>query len=83
MRCWGDNDYVECGTGDTFQSSIPLEVVGLDKVEAVAAGSWSTCAMKVTGEVMCWGRTVSGSLGTNSTASQDLTPESVYGSAPQ
>ncbi len=83
VRCWGDNYYGELGTGDTFQSSVPLEVVGLDKVEAVAAGTWSTCAMKVTGEVMCWGRNVYGSLGTNSTASQALTPESVYGSAPQ
>lgn len=56
VGCWGDNSYGALGDGTTRSRSYASEVVGLDDVVQIAAGSKShTCARKRDGTVWCWG----------------------------
>jgi len=75
-KCWGDNDYGQLGDGTTVTSLSPVDVTGLTAgVASVATGEYHACALKMGGEVLCWGR---GYLG-NGTTSGSLTPATVIG----
>jgi alpha-tubulin suppressor-like RCC1 family protein len=76
--CWGQNTYGQLGdgSGQKANSASPLAVAGLSTgVQAVAAGTFSSCAL-VNGGVKCWGLNMSGQLGNNSMVDSD-TPVSV------
>lgn len=72
VRCWGDNNNGERGTGDNAPSSIPAAAVRLPgSATAIATGGSSSCALLATsGEVHCWGFNGSGQLGDASTTAR-------------
>ncbi len=77
--CWGNGANGRLGNGDTNNQDWPVQVVGLTDAVAVAAAKGKfTCAVRTTGEVLCWGSNSYGQLG-DGTFEQRLTPMSVVG----
>ncbi len=65
---WGGNSYGQLGNGTTSVSSInPVQVVGLDGVTAVAAGTFFSLALKSDRTVWAWGSNSYGQLGNGTT----------------
>ena len=79
VKCWGYNGYGELGDGTKTDSHVPVDVVGLTGVTAIATGSFShhVCAL-ASGHVKCWGENGSGQLG-DGTWTNRLTPVQVNG----
>ena len=64
VYCWGNNAERQLGGGDDVaQRATPETVVGLDDVEAVAAGYNHSCAAHGGGAVSCWGSDLLGQIG--------------------
>lgn len=70
LRCWGDADRGKLGLGDEEDlGDEPDEVATADDVDAgaavvrVALGTGFSCALRVGGEVVCWGYRANGRLG--------------------
>ena len=57
VRCWGENGTGSLGIGDTNppSSATPVTPTPLGKVQALAAGETSQCALMHDGKVFCWG----------------------------
>jgi alpha-tubulin suppressor-like RCC1 family protein len=58
LRCWGENDVGQLGTGDMKSQALPTLVMGAsDAVTSVAASMGGTfaCATTRSGAVFCWG----------------------------
>jgi alpha-tubulin suppressor-like RCC1 family protein len=56
VECWGHNHFGYLGNGTTTPSASPVGVSGLiGGVEAVAAGTFNSCALTTSGGVKCWG----------------------------
>ena len=72
--CWGYNSSGQLGNNSQTNSSIPVQVVGegnsgtLSNIAQISGGSVHTCALKNSGEVLCWGHGTSGRLGDGNTA---------------
>lgn len=65
--CWGANEDGQLGDGRNTPSLQPdRPVEGLTDATAVSAGSAHTCAVRATGNVVCWGRNSDGQLGNGS-----------------
>ncbi|MEM9070004.1 MAG: hypothetical protein AAGE52_15965 [Myxococcota bacterium] len=65
VSCWGDNTYRQLGV-DMMEVSVadrPMRVLATGPFTAVAAGSFSTCALQDAGSVVCWGSNDRGQLG--------------------
>lgn len=62
LFCWGANASGQLGAGDEADHVGAVQVLDPDgatpltEVEAVAAGAEATCALRVGGETLCWGR---------------------------
>ena len=87
VLCWGANAEGQLGDGTTTQRLTPVPVVGFPgPAQGIAAGGGDdgtethahTCAITLTGGVMCWGSNVLGQLGNNSMTSSS-TPVQVHG----
>lgn len=84
--CWGSGLSGEVGNGwfgnglndwggspSHLGVALPLaNVVGLDDATALSAGENHTCALRATGEVVCWGYGGVGTLGNGTTANSDV-----------
>ena len=58
--CWGEGFDGELGTGDPsiWSTTTPVPVVGGHAFRSISAGVSHTCAVTMTGDGYCWGRSV-------------------------
>lgn len=78
VRCWGNNEQGQLGDGamdhgttcssrgSSFDCSTTPVTVGLTGVLSIAAGGNHTCALRMSGEVYCWGANSMRELGDGS-----------------
>ena len=80
VKCWGPNDLGQLGSGaaSATPGTSPVVVSGLADAIDVAVGT-SSCAVRATGSVACWGGNASGELGASSAAGFSATPVTVSG----
>jgi alpha-tubulin suppressor-like RCC1 family protein len=75
---WGDNTYLQLGTGTPGASDVPAPVSGLRFVTAVAAGGRHSLALLANGTVVAWGANGLGQLGDGETTASAV-PVAVHG----
>jgi alpha-tubulin suppressor-like RCC1 family protein len=70
VYCWGNGALGQLGNGQltTTPTTSPVMVPNLPAVSEVDVGSNSACAVTTAGQVMCWGETADGKLGTDRTS---------------
>jgi alpha-tubulin suppressor-like RCC1 family protein len=79
VKCWGGNGEGQLGDGTTSNRTAPVDVSALPAdISAVSAGWQHTCALRDTGEILCWGWNEYGQLGDGSTTGSP-TPVGVLG----
>jgi alpha-tubulin suppressor-like RCC1 family protein len=77
VSCWGGNAYGQVGDNTTMRRTTPVTVLTgstpptpFDKVVAITAGQYHTCALRADGSVWCWGANSNGQLGDGSVANK-------------
>ena len=72
---WGSNSHGQLGIGSfsTKTSNVPVQVINLSGVTAIAGGYWHSLALKNDGTVLAWGYNGYGELG-NGTYTQSVAP---------
>jgi alpha-tubulin suppressor-like RCC1 family protein len=74
VACWGDDIFGQLGDGNTnTRSAAPVDVKDLTDAKAIAAGAAFSCAIRETGEAVCWGDNLAGQLG-NGTKTPSAVP---------
>jgi alpha-tubulin suppressor-like RCC1 family protein len=83
VRCWGQNNYFQLGTGTPGDQVTPVTVSGLAQgIQSISAGRNNTCAIAGSsgllppGALLCWGWTGYGQAGVQPVPWQ-LTPAAV------
>lgn len=80
--CWGRNDFSQLGNGaltaENGATPLPTPVVGLDNARTIAVGADHTCAIRVSGQAVCWGVNKFGQLGDGTTVNRPV-PTAVRG----
>jgi len=83
IKCWGSNSRSVLGTGINMytlvDSSVPLNVSGINNAIQVSSISQHACALLETGQVKCWGLNMSGQLGNGGSSWEVSTPVFVSG----
>lgn len=71
---WGWNFYGQLGDGSTLQKTSPvmLPAISLSGVSAVAAGYYSTVALKTDGSVRAWGDNSRGQIGDGTNTQRNI-----------
>ena len=72
ITCWGSNSQGQLGSsngGSTAPVTAPLLVPIVTDPVAIAAGAQHTCAVRLSGQVFCWGQNSTGQLGEGSMSS--------------
>ncbi len=68
--CWGDNSKGQLGNGQTSTdlpvSAVPVAVSGLTDAVEISAGDQHSCALRASGQVVCWGYNADGQFGDGS-----------------
>ena len=68
LKCWGRDRHGQLGDGNTTDSWVPVDVVGMASgATGVDIGYDHTCALAGNGRVKCWGRDEYGQLGIGTT----------------
>jgi alpha-tubulin suppressor-like RCC1 family protein len=66
VECWGldlDGQLGHGTSGESNDSSIPVDVLGIRSATAISAGAYFACALIDGGQVECWGDNQYGELG--------------------
>lgn len=65
LYCWGDDSFGQLGDGTKGlpRTSTPTRVGTASDWQSVSAGYSHTCALKTSGEILCWGNNAFGQLG--------------------
>lgn len=82
VKCWGDDTYVQTGTGGAADGGLVLEptaVAGAEDAVQIAAGRRHACVVKKSGSVACWGYDLDGQLGDGKTNGRSPEPVAVVG----
>jgi len=61
LRCWGDNEYAQLGSGPSAvgtDQSAPVAVIGIANAKSVHTSISHSCAQLTDGSVKCWGSNV-------------------------
>ncbi len=84
VNCWGRGFEGQGGNGSTVPPTRPTPVLVSDlwDAEAVEAGAIHSCAMRATGEVLCWGHGGDGRLGNGGTAMSTIPVRALEGLPP-
>jgi alpha-tubulin suppressor-like RCC1 family protein len=74
--CWGLNTWGQAGADPAAMNMVltPVQVMGLTDAVKLAAGSSHSCALRATGNVVCWGDNGLGELGVPPAVSGLATP---------
>lgn len=86
VYCWGDNRFFQLGDGTSSDRLIPVLVkdVGgagaLGDIYKVEAGRLHSCALKMSGQVVCWGDGLSLGTGSTTDSSSPLFVKGIGGS---
>ena len=89
ITCWGRNKSGQLGNGqstgdsedNSADSSVPMEVLGINDATQITAGGYHTCALLQTGTITCWGYNIYGELG-NGQSTGDWEDRSADSSVP-
>jgi alpha-tubulin suppressor-like RCC1 family protein len=54
-QCFGANYLGQLGNGTTTASNLPVSVSGLTDAKEIIVGSATSCALRKTGHIVCWG----------------------------
>ena len=66
--CWGSNESGQLGDGNTADRAMPTRVSDLDDAVVLSTGMGSHhCALRSTGEIVCWGANTDGQIGDGTT----------------
>lgn len=78
--CWGYGGYGALGIENYGDKDLPVEVAGLTDAVQISAhpAGGHTCAVRSTGEIVCWGLNIFGQLG-DGTTTNGFTPQAVVG----
>jgi alpha-tubulin suppressor-like RCC1 family protein len=82
VKCWGDDTYVQTGTGGTADGGVVIEpqsVAGIDDAVQIASGRRHSCVVKKSGAVACWGYNLDGQLGDGTSNGRSAKPVNVVG----
>lgn len=80
ISAWGENTHWELGAGyKSERSAVPVSVVGLSAIKAVAATYYSSYALLNDGTVRSWGGNLWGQLGNGTHGESSPTPAPVTG----
>jgi alpha-tubulin suppressor-like RCC1 family protein len=79
VKCWGYNGYGQIGQNTYLSYYLtPVDVPGLTSgVVAIAAGGYHACAVRSTGQVVCWGDNSAGQCGTGALGNEYRSPTAV------
>jgi alpha-tubulin suppressor-like RCC1 family protein len=81
VACWGSNESGELGDGSGAAfSSVPVAVSGLSDAVTIGSGASHACAVRASGQVVCWGFGTFGQLG-DGTSQDSPVPVTVVGLA--
>lgn len=79
VTCWGANSVGQLGRGTKAPFEVtPAPVVDVWDATALALGLEHTCALRATGEVLCWGTGNQGELGDAGATTSSALPLSVF-----
>jgi alpha-tubulin suppressor-like RCC1 family protein len=82
LKCWGNNEAGQLGDGTANNSSVPVDVIGMNMgVQTMSAGGGTTCAVTREARAICWGSNSRGQLGPAATGAGSATPVEVTGLA--
>lgn len=82
VKCWGRNANGELGDGSMTDSSVPVDVVGINSAVSVDGYGNHFCAILSEGGAACWGRGTLGQLG-NAQSQNSSVPVLVSGLSKQ